>query len=358
MMKMGRLHAVTASITGLCMGLLVVNFSQAAGQVREWEDWSPATIAVADAGTAKTKKFTVPTFEPTTAMAAMAAVAAAAPFQPLRLATLMPSGKQRFDWRQPSRFSKQKLMNTPLADLRRGKAAVPPVYLGRFPAKLADTRDAKQRKAIFIKTVLPLVLRVNDEVRATRQRMLSLLQRQREQDDLSSDERAFLKHLTTEYDVQDGDYDELRRRVDVVPVSLALAQGAEESGWGTSRFARVGNAVFGQRTFRKGHGLVPLKREAGERYEVKAFGNLYTSVHSYIRNLNTHVAYKKFRDERAAKRAAGLRLDSYELIGTMKSYSERGQKYINTIRVILRANRMHEFDSARLLSSNSDFSPS
>jgi len=346
---------MAAAIVATSAGLLLAISSQAATRMVRGQDMGATTVPeVTD--TAKTAVetprpaakvfFTVPAFDPITAVSA--------PVQRLQLASLMTVPGQRFDWRRRGRFSAQELLDLPMASLRQGKAAVLPVYLGRFPTHLAGLRDAKQRKDIFIKTVLPLVLRANNEIRSTRQRMLSLIQRQRVQGNLSANERDFLNRLAAQYEVPAGNLDELQRRVDVIPTSLALAQGAEESGWGTSRFARLGNAVFGQRTFRKGGGLVPRERGAGERYEVKAFNDLYTSVRSYILNLNTHTAYKKFRDKRVAFRGGGQPLDGYALIGTMKSYSERGHKYINTIRVIMRANRLHDFDNARLLAESAD----
>lgn len=346
---------MAAVIAASCAGLPLAISSQAAAQIAWGQDLDAAktaggsapAAAVSDA--AAGKFFSVPTFDPI--------AAASMPVEPLFLASLRTVPGQRFDWRR-ERFSARALLDLSLPGVRRGETAVPPVYLGRFPAKLAGLRDAKQRKAMFIKTVLPLVLRVNDEVRATRRRMLSLIARQRAQGKLSAGERGFLNYLALRYDVAAGDFEGLIRRVDVVPASLALAQGAEESGWGTSRFARKGNAVFGQRTFRKGGGLVPLQRAAGQRYEVKAFNNLYTSVRSYVFNLNTHFAYRKFRQKRAAFHRAGQPLDSYALIGALQSYSERGDKYIRTIRVIMRANRLHEFDKARLLSGNGAPRPS
>ena len=273
---------------------------------------------------------------------------------PLQLASLAVLPGQRLDWRHGRRFNSQELLDLSLTALRRGKAAVPPVYLSRFPAKLAKLRSPKLRKEIFIKTVLPLVLRANEEVQAERQRMLSLLVRKRAQDNLSASEKAFLAHLAAQYEVPKGDLDELQQRVDVIPASLALAQGAEESGWGTSRFARQGNAVFGQRTFRKGDGLVPLRRAQGQSYEVKAFNSLYTSVRSYVWNLNTHFAYKTLRSKRAALRDGGKPLNGYALTGALERYSERGEKYVQTIRVIMRANRLHDFDDVRLLPADTD----
>jgi len=270
----------------------------------------------------------------------------------LQLATLMIVPSPKLDWPSQRRSSQQELLDLSLAELRGGKAAVPPVYLNQFPAGLTSLNSPRLRKDIFIKTVLPLVLRANSEVRLERQRMLNLIQRGQENsaaDDITPVERAFLARLAAEYEVPEADLAELRQRVDVVPASLALAQGAEESGWGTSRFARIGNAVFGQRTFRKGTGLVPLRREQGQRHEVKAFNTLYRSVRAYVWNLNTHLAYEKFREKRASFRKGGLPLDGYALTGTLDRYSERGQNYIKTIRIIIRRNRLDEFDDVRLM---------
>ncbi len=278
--------------------------------------------------------------------------------EPLRLAALITFPEQNFDWRPLRRFGRQALLDLSLAELRQGRAAMPPVFLSRFPADLAAVRSPKRRKELFIKTVLPLVLRANDEVRVDRRRMLSLIMRASHQGELASTEQAFLDFLAVQYEVSVKDLVELQQRVDVIPASLALAQGAEESGWGTSRFARLGNAVFGQRTFRKGQGLVPLRRERGRRHEVKAFNSLYTSVRAYVWNLNTHFAYAKFREKRAAFRQGGQPLDSYALTETLDRYSERGDKYIKTIRIIMRANDLHEFDDVELLSERSGRQPS
>ena len=350
-MKIGNQGIVTAAATASCavvlafqaiVGPAVLSLSPAAAQSLRGEAVDRRDAAL----------FTVPDFNlPVSLVAEMQAVPVLV--QPWQLASVTTRPGQKFNWRRGPQFSKRELLDLSLKALRRGQTAVPPVYLSRFPVKLAKLRSAKQRKDIFIKTVLPLVIRANDEVRAERHRLLSLIRREKDQGSLSPNERAYLNNLAADYEVPEGDLEELQRRVDVVPASLALAQGAEESGWGTSRFARLGNAVFGQRTFRKGGGLVPLKREQGKRHEVKAFNSLYTSVRAYVWNLNTHFAYDAFRKERAAYRSGGRPLNGYVLTGTLKRYSERGQKYIETIRVIMRANRLGDFDDAQLLSANS-----
>jgi Bax protein len=134
----------------------------------------------------------------------------------------------------------------------------------------------------------------------------------------------------------------------VIPPSLALAQGAEESGWGTSRFAREGNALFGQRIFKGTRGIVPNKREQGKRYRVRAFDQLIDGVKAYADNLNTHPAYQLLREARAKRRADNRVVDGAALVPTLVKYSERREKYVETIKLIIRANGFLLYDKARL----------
>jgi Bax protein len=138
------------------------------------------------------------------------------------------------------------------------------------------------------------------------------------------------------------------RRVDAISPALALAQSAEESGWGRSRFAVKGNALFGQRTWGKGSGLVPQRRDEGGRHEVRVFPSLLESVRSYARNLNGHPAYGDFRARRAAMRARDTKLDPYGLIETLTAYSERREDYVRTIHKILRVDNLEELEGTRL----------
>ena len=138
----------------------------------------------------------------------------------------------------------------------------------------------------------------------------------------------------------------LMRRVDTVPASLALAQAAEESGWGTSRFAQEGNALFGQWTTAEGEGLVPRRREAEASHKVRVFDELHDAVAAYLHNLNTHRAYRQFRLTRAEQRAESGRLDSVALVEDLKSYSERGEDYVASIKTIIRVNRLRQLDQA------------
>ncbi|MBT5860679.1 MAG: hypothetical protein HOH89_05960 [Alphaproteobacteria bacterium] len=142
--------------------------------------------------------------------------------------------------------------------------------------------------------------------------------------------------------------DEMIRRVDIVPASLAVAQGAEESGWGTSRFAIEGNAIFGQWTTSEAHGLRPSGADEDFKFFIRAFDGLGLSVAAYMQNLNTHAAYVSFRNRRKMQRDQMGELDPIGLAKTLLSYSERGADYVATLRTIMESNQLMEYDRARL----------
>lgn len=249
-------------------------------------------------------------------------------------------------------IAKFEAQDTSLELVREGKAPVPRIFLARLPHDLRDLRSTSQRKAAFIKTVLPLILHANQEVLAKRRRILAIQQVRRLGLDEGRTARRFLAATAAEYETAADDLQALLRRVDIVPPSQAMAQAAEESGWGTSRFARRGNAVFGQRTFKSGRGMVPLERAEGEKHEVLAFEKLQTSVSAYVWNLNTHFAYAEFRKLRARQRREHGSLNSKALVGTLLRYSERGPAYVETIRTIMRVNKLTQFDDARLAAAD------
>lgn len=232
-------------------------------------------------------------------------------------------------------------------EMVREHGEVPRVFMANLPRELADIPLPEQRKVMFIKTALPLILHVNELIALDRERIVSLRDRSAAGFLLSPEDEGWLKRKADEYGLEGVDFAELLVRVDVVPPSLALAQSAEESGWGTSRFAREGNALFGQRVWQEDAGIVPLDRATGERFRVAAFDHLVDGVKSYARNLNSHPAYEKFRSLRASQRQDDS-IDGYSLAGMLIRYSERGQSYVRTLRAIIRANGLHVFDRARL----------
>lgn len=234
-----------------------------------------------------------------------------------------------------------------LTDVRLGEA-VPPIKVDRVPGDL-NTKDGAERKALFITAILPVVLEVNQRVLADREQLLYL------RDKIATvptrvtlTERIWLEDLADRYDTEIEKFDELVRRVDIVPPSMAIAQGGVESGWGTSFAARNGNALFGQIQSVGRHSVsVPWKPGAGMP---QPFTDVGEATDAYITNLNTHPAYAGFRAERAAMRARGEHPEGYRLIGTLLRYSERGQGYVQFVRQIMRENELGDFDKARLSS--------
>lgn len=227
--------------------------------------------------------------------------------------------------------------------VRAGSAPVPRVFLPALPGDMRAIPSPEERKRIFIKTMLPLIVQANEEVRRDRMRLEALLPDLRQGKVLSGADRAWLEALAERYGTSPRDINTLTRRVDVVPTSLALAQAAEESGWGTSRFAQEGNALFGQYTT-KGKGLVPLDRHPERSHKVRAFDALQDAVRAYVHNLNTHRAYGDFRRARAGMHDDPAGLDSIALAETLIRYSERGPDYIRTIQRIISANDLAALD--------------
>ena len=240
--------------------------------------------------------------------------------------------------------------------------AVPRILLATLPGDL-DATEPAERKALFLRAMLPLVLTANEEIAADRAQLQALADQVEAGLPLSGEQGYWLAAVAKRYGV---DIDallarpddlaaalprvlpELMRRVDVVPPSLAVAQAALESGWGTSRFAREGNALFGERTWSPDAGLEPLRREAGSRHRVRGFEQLLDAVAAYMVNLNTHRAYAEFRDARAALRAQDAPLDGLALAPHLVRYSERGTGYTKAVRQLIRTNDLQALDQAEL----------
>ena len=235
-----------------------------------------------------------------------------------------------------------------LEQVRSGEAGVPRLFLASLPGDLKDIRESRVRKTLFFKTVLPLVLQANEEILRDRRRLWKLHFRLGLDQKLGPGDRLWLMVISERYGVERGDIASLLKRVDIIPPSLALAQAAEESGWGTSRFVREGNAVFGQWTFSKTGSLIPARRDEDKLHNVKTFSSLLDSVRAYARNLNTHGAYRQLRRARYGLRLRGAPLDGLLLVENLKNYSQRGQEYVGTIRTLIESNKLRRLDDARL----------
>lgn len=245
-----------------------------------------------------------------------------------------------------------------LSKIRDGESMVPRVLPDAIPKDMAAIEQVDQKKSTFVRMVLPMVLVINESIRTDRARALSMMDRLNEGTDLSDREQAWLTDRFKEYKTDFGDFKTLLRRMDVVPPSLALAQAAIESGWGTSRFARKGNALFGQWTTDQFDGIVPKNREEGKTHKIRSFHAPIDSVASYLRNLNTHRAYKDLRLARERLRVQKQPLDSMVLAGTLDSYSEKGQEYVGMVQSIIRVNKLTGFDRARLAETRPRLRPS
>ena len=208
----------------------------------------------------------------------------------------------------------------------------------------SDYKDVKKKKTAFFNFLRPIVRKENREVLKQRAYVLVQWQRFMRGEQLSADTVEHLHKLADNYRVDtrysDGGafFREMLMHIDKIPVSLALIQAAKESAWGTSYFARKGNNLFGQWCFKKGCGIVPRRRPEGASYEVRAFDDVSDSVSAYIRNLNSHPAYKELRLERYRMRLAGREPDPHLMAGGLEQYSEIGMKYVQTVRQMIRGN--------------------
>ena len=170
---------------------------------------------------------------------------------------------------------------------------VKPIYFTQFPRDLETIQSTKLKKETFIKIVLPLIVAENERILADREKLTTLANKK-----FTTDlEKQWIRQKLLEYKVKKGNLKELLVRMDIIPTSIALAQAAKESGWGTSRFALEGNAIFGQWTW-SGQGIAPLDRESNKSHKILKFPILRASVKAYQNNLNTHKSYIKFREKR------------------------------------------------------------
>ena len=229
----------------------------------------------------------------------------------------------------------------------REKKLVKPVALTLLPNEIKMIENVQKRKEFFIQIVLPLILKENNNIKIDRKRLFSIINKSNNSDL----EKKWLEKKYKQYGVPSKDLSILKIRMDEVPVSLALAQAAKETGWGTSRFAQEGNALFGQWTW-SGEGLKPKESDASQGHKVMKFNVLQASVRAYQRNINTHSSYKNFRKARAELRDRGRPLDGIILAEYLDKYAETGSQYVDVLKKIIIQNDLKDFDDAKLLPSS------
>ena len=236
--------------------------------------------------------------------------------------------------------------NYKLDDIRKNKL-VKPIALTLLPTEIKMIENTKKRKELFIQIVLPLILQENNNINLDRARLFGIINKSNN----TKVEKKWLDKKYKQYGIPSRDLSILKIRMDEIPVSLALAQAAKETGWGTSRFAQEGNALFGQWTW-SGEGLKPQEAEKNEGHKVMKFNILQASVRAYQRNLNTHSTYKEFRLARAKIRDLGKPLDSIILSEYLDEYAETGDQYVEVLKKIITQNNLKDFDDAKLLPSS------
>lgn len=225
----------------------------------------------------------------------------------------------------------------------------PPILPSNIP-DFATINDVTEKKATFFEFLSPYVETVNQQILIQRQRLIALREKLNNGLTLNRNEMSYLSSLRVEYELENESLNtrnlinRLLKRADIIPSSLALAQAANESAWGTSRFAVEGNNFYGQWCYSEGCGIIPARRAAGTSHEVKSFDNVFDSVEAYIMNLNTFPNYQKLRDIRQQVRQAGRTIDGISLSEGLDTYSSRGDEYIFELQSMIYSNNLLELD--------------
>ena len=205
-------------------------------------------------------------------------------------------------------------------------------------------------KRQFVKTVLPIIINENQNIITTRKFLINLKDKLQKFKTLDKKEIKKLNTIANKYNIKYLEthkldlIDEILLSVDVIPNSIALAQAAIESGWGKSRFAKEYNALFGEYTYDQNKGVVPLKREQGDRHLIKSFSSYDNSVSSYFKNINSHNAYQEFRKVRNIMRLKNNFSNISLLVNNLNSYAE-DDNYIKTLNSVIKNNNFTKFDS-------------
>ena len=230
-----------------------------------------------------------------------------------------------------------------LKGIRLGQA-VKPVYLSKLPKDLKKIKSTQKKKDTFIKIVMPLILDENSKILDDRKKLFKILGKQSN----SRGEKVWLKRRFKDYNIEKEDIAELKLRMDIIPTSLAIAQAAKESGWGTSRFALEGNAMFGQWTWGK-DGIEPKDKKGNQDHKILKFPMLRSSVKAYMTNLNTHRGYRELREARAELRSKNKTMSGLELVNYLYNYAQTGSEYVKILKKIIKQNELTDFDNSVLM---------
>ena len=224
-------------------------------------------------------------------------------------------------------------------DTVRDNKTVKPIYFTRLPKDLVEIKSVKEKKETFLQILLPLVVAENEQIKNDRKYLLKIIKQNQ-----SEKNKAWLNKKYKKYKISNKNIEELIEKIDIIPTSIALAQAAKESGWGTSRFALEGNAIFGQWTW-NGVGIEPLEKTENQRHKILKFPLLRASVKAYISNLNTHSGYKGFRKKRSQLRTQNKNLSGLALIHELDNYAQTGKEYTKILQKIIEQNDLDEFET-------------
>jgi len=216
----------------------------------------------------------------------------------------------------------------------------------------AKITPVKQRQAAFFAYLQPIAEQVNAAILKRREKVIAYYRAWQKNQQVSQSQQQWLQSVAKHYRLsnlkfsQESDWKALLKRVDIVPVSMVLAQAANESAWGTSRFTLLGNNYFGQWCFQNGCGIVPKLRPKGRHYEVQKFSSASASVASYMNNMNTNSHYELFRELREQARKAKLAINGFTMAQGLVHYSERGESYVKSIQAIIKHHKLTQLDIA------------
>ena len=249
-------------------------------------------------------------------------------------------------WEEINHYYKKENIN--IFDLKESQIEKLKIY-ETIPFDFTKLQDVKKKKEIFYLIAYPMIYKTNRNIKIERKIIIEI-EKKYKRKIINKDDIQELEKLASKYKLDSTTIDrilfkKLLQRVNVIPISLALGQAIIESGWGQSRFAIEGNALYGQWTYDQQQGLIPEKRDNNKTHAVKKFQRLEDSVKSYMFNINTHPAYYDFRVVRRLTTA--LRLTSTAVnykIQYLAAYSEIGQKYVDKLELILDSNNLKRFD--------------
>ena len=231
---------------------------------------------------------------------------------------------------------------------------VPGFFIDNLPKDIAFIDDTNTRKKVFISMILPLIVECNRNISLKRDRINNIYHKLKVSKSLTINEHNWLINLAAEYSIETKYVHKitiaknLLDHVDIIPNSIAIAQAVKESGWGTSRFAKEGNALFGEWTYDNDNGLLPFEREAGQKHLIRSFDSIRSSVVAYMKNINSHNAYKIFRNKRAEYRNQNLPLNSKVLVHELSPYAEL-PNYTDILFDIIKTNGLDQFDDVILV---------